>query len=488
SVNRILIKDTQNNKILGLKEFFDAFSITPPENFYNTIENNPTLFINSQEEGNRFGLVVEIADQDGLAEILASWEGKMEEDFEKLFELWEKDAPALVPYFKDAKYQETNFCFQTFNKEDLGVVYAIFNKYFIITTSWKSMEKALDRLKEAAASSFLGPNDGAEFVLAGLSLKEKIGQLFFIGIDGTTLTPKTEELINEIHPGGILLLKKNISDEAQTKKLIQDLQRVAQEGLGIPFLIGVDQEGDPICSVGFSKEKTSQSEIKSPEQAYQIGLSRGEELRALGINLNLAPVLDAAQPGDFVFSRVFSKDAEDPGAIAKALILGQKTASILTAIKHFPGYGDIAFDPEDELAVLEDIPEIALFKTAAQAQPEFVMMSNVIYSEIDPSFPLSFSQKGVALLKESVGPEPLIITDDLPQSSLIDKFSLKGVITLPIRAGADILTFSTNWETTLQEASRILEEAVQNGEISEARINESVLKIIKLKWTYYNYE
>lgn len=476
SVNRILLEDTVNVKILGLKELFDSFNITPPDNFYEKLSNDATLFVYSQEEGNRLGLTVKISTKEGLAGIMASWEGNMEENFKSFFELLGKTEPALSSSFKDAKYQEASFRFQTFNRQDLGIVYAIFDNYFILTTSWKSMEKTLDKLKEAPLS------------LEKMNLAKKIGQLFFIGINGTTLTKETEKLIADIQPGGILLLKKNIINEEQTRNLILGLQQTALKDYGIPLFIGVDQEGGEISPVNFAREKTGQSEIKTAAQAYTVGFGRGEELRALGINLNLAPVLDIVQPGDFVFNRAFQATDSETRAFAKALIFGQKTADILTAIKHFPGYGDIAFDPEDKLATLKEAPQVSLFATAAQSKPEFVMTSNVIYATIDPDLPFSFSAKGIKLLKENLGQDPLIMTDDLPQQSLIDKFSLKGVVTLPVKAGADMLTFSTNWETTLQASVGILKEAVQSGEISQEQIDGSVFKIIKLKKVYYHYE
>lgn len=477
---RILIEDTSQNKILGLQEFFNAFSVVPPENFYNKLGNDFTLFIYSQEEGTRLGFVAEIKEE-GLAELLTSWEGTMEQDFENLFTLFGKDYSALVSYFRETTSQEIPFRFQTFSRQDLGIVYTIYNDYFIFTNSWKSMEKALQKLKEEPVSLLpFSPNLGAEFILENLTLEEKIGQLFLIGVEGETLTPDTKKLIQNVKPGGILLLKKNISNEAQTKALIQDLQETSLACNGLPLLISVDQEGGEICSINFSQEKTAQSELKDTEQAYEVGYSRGAELRSLGINVNFAPVLDAVDPGDFLFDRSFQKDTKETSLLAQALILGQKQASIATAIKHFPGYSDIDFNPEKQLAVVEEIPEIQQFQNVMGSQPELVMVSNVVYSEIDPDLPFALSPKGIQLLKKKLGNDCVIITDDLPQYHLTDTFSLKGIVTLPIKAGVDILTFSNNG-INIEDAVNLLYQAVLEGEISEERINESVLKIINLK-------
>lgn len=482
---RLLLKE--ENEFLGIKEFFEELGVTVPEAFYNKIDNDFTLFVYDQEDGNRLGFVTRVKESQNLAQILTSWESTMEDDFENFFKLMGKTEPGLVSYFKDGVYQETPFRFQTFSRQDLGIVYSIFNDYFILTSSWKGIEKTLDKLKEEPLSLLpFSPNDRAEFILQNLTLEQKIGQMFLVGIEGKFLTNETKELINYVQPGGILLLKHNIESESQVKELIQSLQNISLSNNGIPLLIATDQEGGTVSSIGFGQEKTPQSEINNTNQAYNVGFNRGEELRKLGINLNLAPVLDTTNPADFLFNRSFQKDTEETSSLAKALISGQKEASILTAIKHFPGYSNISFDPEKEMAVLTELPEILQFQKAVEAHPEFIMTSNAIYSEIDPDLPFSFSPKGISFLKETLGNDYLIITDDLFQDSLFNKFSLKGIVTWPVQAGVDILIFSNwktgpSWEATVKEAARLLSEAVQNGEISEERINQSVLKIIKLK-------
>ena len=152
-----------------------------------------------------------------------------------------------------------------------------------------------------------------EELLAKLTLEQKIGQMLLIGFEGKTLTPQLENLIKTIQPGGILLLSRNIEGEEQLKKLISDIQSVSLAQTGLPLFVAVDQEGGPVSRIQFLKELTPQAEVKDASHAYEVGLGRGKELKNLGINLNLAPVLDMTRPDDFLFERSFQKSAEITG-------------------------------------------------------------------------------------------------------------------------------------------------------------------------------
>lgn len=312
-----------------------------------------------------------------------------------------------------------------------------------------------------------------------LNLEQKIGQLFIIGFKGKIISKEIENLIKEIHPGGILLLKENIENEKQLKELINSLQEIALQDTGLPLFIAVDQEGGIISRIDWI-DKIPQSEIKSTVQAKQIGIDRGRELKKLGINLNLAPLIDTTFENDFIFERSFQKDSIKTGELATALIQGQKQSGIFSTIKHFPGYGKISFNPENKLAYLDKTPHISQFQKAYQAFPEMIMISNVVYRDMEEDIPFSFSKKSINFLKKEIQGDYLIISDDLAQNSLLDKFSLEKIVVSPIRAGMDLLIFS-GWRTPVTNGVKAFQEAVSNNEISEERINQSVIKIIDLK-------
>jgi len=454
---RVLIKNIEKNQLVSLKEISNVFQIEVPEEIFQRLEPDFTFSIFTQEQGKRIALIARVKEKERLAELLEIWEEKLTE--EGVFLSGDK-IQTLVPYFETTSWQDVTFRYLTISKQDFGICYTLFNNYFVLTTSFESMRKAIEELKAP-------------------KLEEKIGQLLIIGFKGKTVTPQLEEIFKKYKPGGILLLSQNIESKEQLKKLISDLQNLSLRETGLPLLISVDQEGGMISRIGFLEEKTPQSEIKNPEEAYQIGLKRGEELKELGVNLNLAPVLDAMGEKDFYFNRTFQKPVEVSGELAKLLILGQKAKGILTAIKHFPGYVGIPFNPEDKLAEIS-LPETSQFKKAMEANPEFVMISNVIYKDIDPSLPLAFSPQGVQFLKNNLGSKVIIISDDLSQNSLLRNFSLKEIVTKPIQAGIDVLIFS-GYRLPIEQGLDEFFAAFKNGEISEVKINEAVSRIIQFK-------
>ena len=458
---RILFKNINENKVVGLKEFFEAFEVKTPEGLLEKLNNDFTLFIFSSGNKNHLGFVTKIENKENLLNSLFSWEATMEKDTEKLFEVLGKEGPALSSSFKTSFHEEISFRFLTISQEDFGICYAWFDDYFVFTSSFESIKKTIDLIK------------------AG-TLENQIGQMFIIGFEGKTVTPQLEEFFRKYKPGGILLLSKNIESAEQLKKLTKDLQNLSLRETGLPLFITIDQEGGIISRMDFLQEKTLQSEIEDPDEAYQIGLTRGQELKELGINLNLAPLLDITEETDFLFNRSFQKNAAETGNLAKSLIEGQKTANILTAVKHFPGYGGISFNPEETLAKTETLPEIFQFKKAIEANPEFIMTANMVYKNLDPNLLFTFSPTAIQFLKDNLGSEIIIISDDLAQKYLLANFSLKDIIIKPVQAGVNLLIFSGR-AINVSEGLDVFFDTFKKGGVSQSKIKEAISKIIKIK-------
>jgi len=193
-------------------------------------------------------------------------------------------------------------------------------------------------------------------------------------------------------------------------------------------------------------------------------------LKELGVNLNLAPLLDILDENDFLYNRGFT---DNHNVLGKAIVEGQKEGGIISCIKHFPGYGGITFHPENNLAHIDKVPEYSQFEGI---NSEMIMVSNVVYKELNKSYPFSFLKEGINMIKDGY----IIISDDLSQYSLLDNFSLKEVVSKPFLAGADMLIFS-GWRSPVKEAIEEFKKTAETNSYFRERLNDSVLKIIELK-------
>lgn len=459
---RVIIKNEQEKRLFNLNEVAQTFQITIPAEVLENLKIDAfNLLVYPQEHGKRGVVIAEIKDKEKLTLSLTNWEAGIVANG---LQVSGNKIPTLSTEFKDYSFDNVPFRFLTLSKSDLGLCYVLSGNYFAISSSFKSMEETIKAFKEQVVID---------------ELKDKAGQLFIIGFEGKTLTPEFEEFFKKYKPGGVLLLSENIENSEQLKTLINDLQSLSEKETGFPLLIAVDQEGGLISRLEFLNEKTAQSEISNQNYAYAVGLKRGEELKELGVNLNLAPILDDAQNNDFLFERSFQKSTDLSGQLAKSLIQGQKDTGIFSAMKHFPGYVNIDFNPEEELATTS-LPEISQFQKALEAGPEMVMTSNAIYQDIDPSLPFTFSSTSIQFLKKELGSEILIVSDDLSQNSLLNDFSLNEIVTKPVLAGVDIIIFS-GWRSSVEEGLDVFFEAIEQKEISDQLITNAFLRINQLK-------
>ncbi len=273
-----------------------------------------------------------------------------------------------------------------------------------------------------------------------LSLQEALGQMVIIGFEGTAMNPELESLMREVKPGGVLLLGRNIVNERQLAKLTQDLQKISMEYAGVPLFVAVDQEGGLVSRVPFA-EHTKQSALQNYEYAFSVGRARAQDLQKLGINMNLAPVLDSNHASDFIYSRSFQKSPEQFIPIANGLVEGHQQQGVIAVPKHIPGYDGISYNPEEGvIPAVYDFPDLSSAKKILEdTNAPFAMISHVVYNNVDQEYPLPLSSKGLKLVQDTVGGDVLFMSDDLSSKSLMSKYSFEIIGSKAVEAGVDVL-------------------------------------------------
>jgi beta-N-acetylhexosaminidase len=322
-------------------------------------------------------------------------------------------------------------------------------------------------------------------------LRHKIGPLLMAGFDGITPTPHLEQLIRDWHLGGVILFRRNISDCCQIAGLTGHLQALAASVASMPLLLAIDQEGGMVARIetGITPLPSAMSlrEAGSVTDCEALTRIANEELLALGINVNFAPVLDVNNnPGNPVIGvRAFGETVPDVCDYGLAALRGIQAAGVLATIKHFPGHGDTAVDSHLGLPVVPhdrarlDKVELAPFRAAIAAGAAAVMSAHVVFPaiEADPGCPSTLSSAVLTgLLRGELGFDGLVFTDCLEMAAIADGVGVVEGALAAFRAGADILLVSHREDRQLAVLEALL-AAVESGEISEARLDESLLRI-----------
>jgi len=328
-------------------------------------------------------------------------------------------------------------------------------------------------------------------LLDTMTTEQKVGQLFMVGFWGTTADEHIREVLATGRAGGVIFLKYNIQSDAQLRQLTAALRALTDEsGVGVPLLIAVDQEGGTVVRVRTENthEFTAQSDLSSEAQAYQVALSRGEELKALGINVNFSPVLDVIDArNSFLYPRVFRGTLPDRGAMGEAMVQGYRKAGIISVPKHFPGHADDMVDSHTALplsdASFESVKaDLLPFVTVLKHEkPAMLMTGHVVYSSIDADYPASLSSIWLEkYLRRWIGYQGVVITDDLEMGAIMSQYSAGEAAVRAIVAGSDMVLFVSSRDRQDEAYSAVL-MAVQEGTISLERLDESVGRIVTMK-------
>jgi beta-N-acetylhexosaminidase len=325
-----------------------------------------------------------------------------------------------------------------------------------------------------------------------LSVRDAVGQMFIVGMEGTEPNYYIEKMVRERNIGGVLLLGYNMESEEQTKALTDSLQRLSLETeLAIPLFVAVDYEGGEVQSAPWVSAQPPAADVggrADPEEARRVAESIGSELRSGGVNMDLAPVVDTGS-GAAIGSRSYGEDPALVASMGAAFVRGLEAAGVVSSAKHFPNHGPAledshvarpAVDHDMQTVLQSDLPP---FRAAIEAGVPMVMAGHLVYPALDSDRPASLSPAAIGLLRGELGFDGVVITDDLIMEGAKRGGTTADATLQAIEAGADLLIVSGPPEEQATAYEAVV-TAVESGEITRERIDSSAERIENIKRHY----
>jgi beta-N-acetylhexosaminidase len=334
--------------------------------------------------------------------------------------------------------------------------------------------------------------------LRNLPIRQKIGQLFLIGIAGPAVDEPTRALLEEITPGGVCLFSRNIREAVQTRKLLDDLRAI----MGLQPILSLDQEGGTVDRLRrVVTPIAAANHVRSPEEAAEMATLIGETISLLGFNVDFAPVVDVVDEArgassNGLFSRPFGRSKEDVVALAGEFLQVLQQHGPIGCLKHFPGLGGANVDAHEELPVvtigrgeLFDIDLYPYRKLLAAGDVHAVMVAHASFPAVDLQerdqngklLPSSLSANFITtLLRGELNFNGLVITDDLEMGAIVKNYGIGEACVMAVQAGADVLAICADPEN-VRGGFKAVVDAVESGRITGERIDESIARIAQLK-------
>lgn len=342
-----------------------------------------------------------------------------------------------------------------------------------------------------------------ETYLAGMTLEEKVAQLFVIVpealVDGvgcvTNAGEATEKAMQEIPVGGLIYMEKNLQSPQQVKTMLANTQTYSRERIGLPAFLCVDEEGGSVTRIAGKgsfdvpqlEDMASIGSSGNSKRAEQAGDMIGTYLAEYGFNVDFAPVADVLSNPDntVVKKRSFGSDAGTVSKMCANVLSGLQKHGVYGTYKHFPGHGATTGDTHagyactqktvEELKACELIP----FQDAIDNGISFIMVGHIsLPSVTGDEKPASLSEKIITgLLREDMGYDGIVITDALNMGAIVQQHSSSEAAVRTIQAGADLILMPADFHAAYQGVL----DAVKNGELTEERIDTSMKRILKVK-------
>ena len=335
----------------------------------------------------------------------------------------------------------------------------------------------------------------AEAILNKMTLEEKIGQLLVVGFPQDTKDEVIADYIDRYKVCGFILFRRNYANFDTQYSLVKNLKTRNSLKNPLPLFIAVDEEGGTVSRL--PKGGTHFPDAKLVGKAGDLGLTAksgeviGQELKASGINLNFAPVLDIVDSSEnkLLIKRSYGSSAEAVTSHGTAFISGLQSEGVIASPKHFPGHGATNVDSHGKLPVINidkttfEGRELLPFKAAIEQGLDTVMVGHLAYPKLDPSgLPATMSQYFLTdILRKELGFTGIAISDEIEMYGYMNgKASLEECVVASFNAGLDV--FVVGHTKKIQDrVFSALKDACSKGGITEERLNESVMRIIKVK-------
>lgn len=324
-------------------------------------------------------------------------------------------------------------------------------------------------------------------------IRKALGQLFIVGFDGTELSRDLRDLFRHYAPGGVILFRRNLEDPDQILRLTRSLQETAAP---LPVLVCIDQEGGRVWRLPpaftFLPEARALGNAGADALAHSAAKVIAQELAAVGIHCNFAPVLDLhTHPKNPVIGdRAFGSSPSSVAALARSVLLSFRAHGIAGCGKHFPGHGDTDLDSHETLPTVSadrkrlsslEMAPYRILSRDARRPLEMVMTAHVRYAALDPGRPATLSAPILrGILRHEIGFEGVVVTDDLEMGAIQETYGPEEASLLAFRAGADLLMFC-HTPSNVSACIEALYRSMQRGGISYGRLRQSLNRIGRFK-------
>lgn len=325
------------------------------------------------------------------------------------------------------------------------------------------------------------PYADIDLKISRMTVEEKVGQLLYVNCRGNDMT----EAINDYHIGGVLLF--GVDFDGKTKDEVKADIKAMQATAKIPLIIGTDEEGGTVVRAS-DNPKLRESAYLSPSETFANGgwsaveddaYDKAEFLLSLGVNVNMAPVCDlTSDSGSFMYYRSFSSDANDTSRFVDTVVKASKEKKLGTVLKHFPGYGDNGdthySDATDSRTFSElQNNDFLPFQAGIAAGADSILVSHIKVNSIDSGNPASLSEPVHEVIRDTLKFDGVVMTDDLDMFAVDALDIYEPLSVAAFKAGNDFLCCGD-----VETEYNALLTAVQNGEITTDRLDESVKRIL----------